>query len=130
MNYTVNQLLNEMIYDRMKCMYNNRNTQHVTFSFRPLRWLFIITSTYFPFRPIVHDFELKNRIGLKSVEKSTQFREEGNRLFQVTKHWLGAFINDVTQPGLTGGSVAWWHDLNHYRLISTLRRTFIMTSCN
>jgi hypothetical protein len=34
-------------------------------------------------RPIVNDFEVRSRIGLKSVEKSTKFREEGNRLFQA-----------------------------------------------
>lgn len=33
-------------------------------------------------RPLVREFRIKNKQNLKSLEKSTKFREEGNKLFQ------------------------------------------------
>lgn len=33
-------------------------------------------------RPLVTNLEIKTKIGLKSMEKSTRYREEGNKLFQ------------------------------------------------
>lgn len=32
--------------------------------------------------PFVRDFEIKNKAGLKSIEKALKYREEGNKLFQ------------------------------------------------
>ncbi len=33
-------------------------------------------------RPFVREFEIPGKVGVKSLEKSTRYREEGNRLFQ------------------------------------------------
>lgn len=33
-------------------------------------------------RPLVRDLRIKNKQNVKSLEKSTQFREQGNKLFQ------------------------------------------------
>ena len=35
--------------------------------------------------PFVRDFEIKNKSGIKSVEKAVRYREEGNKLFQMDK---------------------------------------------
>ena len=32
--------------------------------------------------PFIRDFEIKNKAGLKSLEKALKYREEGNKLFQ------------------------------------------------
>ncbi len=34
-------------------------------------------------RPFVRDFEIPGKVGVKSLDKSTRYREEGNRLFQA-----------------------------------------------
>ena len=32
--------------------------------------------------PFIRDFEIKNKSGIKCVEKAVKYREEGNKLFQ------------------------------------------------
>ena len=36
--------------------------------------------------PFIRDFEIKNKAGLKCIEKAVKYREEGNKLFQVGKY--------------------------------------------
>ena len=37
--------------------------------------------------PFIRDFEIKNKAGLKCIEKAVKYREEGNKLFQVRKYF-------------------------------------------
>ena len=37
--------------------------------------------------PFIRDFEIKNKAGLKCIEKAVKYREEGNKLFQVGKYF-------------------------------------------
>ena len=41
--------------------------------------------------PFIRDFEIKNKAGLKCIEKAVKYREEGNKLFQVLENFLKYF---------------------------------------
>ena len=38
--------------------------------------------------PFIRDFEIKNKAGLKCIEKAVKYREEGNKLFQVLEKFF------------------------------------------
>ncbi len=52
-------------------------------------------SDLFVCRPLVADFEVKSRIGLKSAEKSNKYREEGNRLFQAKINEIFLILSEI-----------------------------------
>jgi len=41
------------------------------------------SKNHLTYRSIVSEFEVKSKSGLKSMEKSNKYREEGNKLFQA-----------------------------------------------
>ena len=41
--------------------------------------------------PFIRDFEIKNKAGLKCIEKAVKYREEGNKLFQVLEKFFEIF---------------------------------------
>ena len=54
--------------------------------------------------PFIRDFEIKNKAGLKCIEKAVKYREEGNKLFQVGKYFrkyleiFGKYFDGLERP--------------------------------